>query len=268
MISPPNDPRYFQIISLSAFVAAQMIWFDFAPELAVLALNMAAALVTQWIACRIVGAGFDYRSPLITSLSLTILLKASALWVYPLAAIFAITSKFTLRSGSSHIFNPANFAIVALLLALPDYVWVAPGQWGATMLTALMIVGFGLSVLTHVKGRFDMGFLFLGIWSALAFIRALWLGDPMGIPAHQLQNGALLIFAFFMISDPKTIPAHFHGRIVFALSVALFAFTLTHVFQVREALFYALAALCLMRPIFDAIWRATPYNWPQKEKLL
>ena len=36
--------------------------------------------------------------------------------------------------------------------------------------------------------------------------RALWLGDPLSIPLHQLQNGALLIFAFFMISDPKTTP--------------------------------------------------------------
>lgn len=260
-----TDPRIFQILSLGTFVAAQMIWFDFAPELAVLALNMGAALATQCIACRILKLPFDYKSPLITSLSLTVLLKAAALWVYPLAAALAIASKFTLRGGG-HIFNPANFAIVALLLILPDYVWVAPGQWGASMLTALMIIGFGLSVLTHVKGRFDMGFLFLGIWVMLTFGRALWLGDPLSIPLHQLQNGALLIFSFFMISDPKTIPAHLKGRVVFALCVAVIAFTLTHVFQVREALFYALAAVCLLRPIMDKIWQASAYHWPIKEK--
>ena len=41
---------------------------------------------------------------------------------------------------------------------------------------------------------------------ALVFGRSLWLGEPMSIPLHRLQNGALLLFTFFMISDPRTTP--------------------------------------------------------------
>ena len=37
--------------------------------------------------------------------------------------------------------------------------------------------------------------------------RSWWLGEPLAIPLHRLENGALLIFAFFMVSDPKTTPA-------------------------------------------------------------
>jgi Na+-translocating ferredoxin:NAD+ oxidoreductase RnfD subunit len=36
-----------------------------------------------------------------------------------------------------------------------------------------------------------------------------------------LQSGSLLIFAFFMISDPRTTPDSRLGRCVFAISVAL-----------------------------------------------
>jgi hypothetical protein len=43
----------------------------------------------------------------------------------------------------------------------------------------------------------------------------------MTIPIHRLQNGALLIFAFFMISDPRTTPDRAAGRVLFALLVAL-----------------------------------------------
>src|SRR2546422_5386760 len=36
----------------------------------------------------------------------------------------------------------------------------------------------------------------------------------------QLQSGALLLFTFFMISDPKTTPDSRAGRILFAIIVA------------------------------------------------
>jgi Na+-translocating ferredoxin:NAD+ oxidoreductase RnfD subunit len=64
---------------------------------------------------------------------------------------------------------------------------------------------------------------FLTFYIGLLFLRTLWLGDPLTIPLHQIENGALLIFAFFMISDPKTTPDSRTGRIFFALMVALTA---------------------------------------------
>jgi Na+-translocating ferredoxin:NAD+ oxidoreductase RnfD subunit len=54
----------------------------------------------------------------------------------------------------------------------------------------------------------------------ILFRRAIWLGDPLAIPLHQLQNGAFLIFSFYMISDPKTTPNSRAGRVLFALLVA------------------------------------------------
>jgi hypothetical protein len=43
---------------------------------------------------------------------------------------------------------------------------------------------------------------------------------------HQLQNGALLVFAFFMISDPKTTPDAAIGRLVYSMLVAGVAFAI------------------------------------------
>ena len=64
--------------------------------------------------------------------------------------------------------------------------------------------------------RSDVTFAFITFYMALVFGRSLWLGEPMAIPLHRLENGALLLFTFFMISDPRTTPNSRAGRIVFA----------------------------------------------------
>ncbi|MEZ5918944.1 MAG: RnfABCDGE type electron transport complex subunit D [Alphaproteobacteria bacterium] len=256
----PKDPRYAQITILSILTILQMFWADFGPSPAILALNVSTALAVQYACSRMVGMRFDFRSPLITSLSLTVLLKASALWIYPLAVLVAIGSKFILRAGGSHIFNPANIGIVAMLLAFPHWVWVAPGQWGSALWLAFLLAAFGCLVLYRVPSR-DMTLFFLGGWLALIFGRALWLGDPLAIPLHQIQNGAMLIFAFFMISDPKTIPVRWPGRLIFALAVCVIAFILNIEWHIRESLFYALALVCMARPALDSMWRAERRPW-------
>lgn len=243
-----KDPRYFQMITLSSLVAFQMFFGDFAPGWTVLAVVFLSVLMAQYMCSRVVKTRFDWRSPLITGLSISLLLKASALWLFPLAAVLAIVSKFIVRVNGAHIFNPANIAIVVLLMAFPHHVWVSPGQWGASVLGALALGGFAILVLSRVA-KWDMAVLFGGFWATALFGRALWLGDPMSIPMHQMQSGALLIFSFFMISDPKTIPNSLQGRGLFAAAVVATAFVLAFTFQVREGLFYALALVCLIRGI-------------------
>src|SRR5207302_1892142 len=83
-------------------------------------LVFAACLATQ-IACERIlrrkPAGL--LSPLITSLGLTLLLRAGAWWVPVLAGVLAIGSKFTLRVRGRHFFNPANFGLWCLMLITP-----------------------------------------------------------------------------------------------------------------------------------------------------
>jgi hypothetical protein len=79
---------------------------------------------------------------------------------------------------------------------------MSSGQWGSAAIGALALACLGLIVLTHAK-RAETTFGFLGFYALLLFGRALWLGDPLTIPMHQLQNGALLVFAFFSGHRPS-----------------------------------------------------------------
>ncbi len=123
----------------------------------------------------------DLRSPLITGLSLSLLLRADAAWVHALAGVIAIGSKFIFRLDGKHIWNPAGFAIVVLLFAMPSHIWISPGAWGSGVWFASLLVFFAILVLGAAR-RSDIAVFFIGAHAALLFARAAWLGDPFAIP--------------------------------------------------------------------------------------
>lgn len=256
-----TDARHFQIMTLSSLLLLLILWSDFAPSTAIIVMTVTAALFTQFLFFKTLKIpSKDFRSPLITSLSLCLLLKASAIWFFPIAAALAMGSKFLLRINNKHIFNPANAGIVILLLLFPNDIWVSPGQWGSTIWLGFALLSLAIIVLSKSR-RTDISLFFLGFWFLLTFGRALWLGDPFAIPFHNAQSGALLIFAFFMISDPMTTPDHRMGRFIFAATVAVLAFTLQYAFQVREAIFYALFFMSMTTPLWDMVFKNTRYSW-------
>ena len=96
---------------------------------------------------------------------------------------------------------------------------------------------------------------------AILFGRSLWLGEPLAIPLHRLENGALLLFSFFMISDPKTTPNSRVGRLVFAALVALgAAFVQFKLFR-TNGLLWSLAVCSLTVPLIDWLFPAGRYQW-------
>ncbi len=255
-----RDPRYFQIAVLSTFVSYGILALDFGirPENAVVIVT--TALLFQFagtLAARL--PRFDPLSPLITSLSLTLLLRTDSVVLAAIAAFIAISSKFLIRIRGKHVFNPANVAIVVLILS-SDHAWISSGQWGNAAISAFAIGCLGFIVLTRAR-RAETTIAFLGSYALLLFGRAFWLGDPLTIPLHQLQNGALLVFAFFMISDPKTTPDTAAGRILYGILVASVAFAIRFGLYQPHAPIFALVTTAPLVPIIDYLWRGRTYHW-------
>jgi Na+-transporting NADH:ubiquinone oxidoreductase subunit NqrB len=205
------------------------------------------------------------RSALITGLGLSLLLRANDHRTMILAGCLAIASKFLFRVRGKHCFNPANFGIIIALLCTND-AWVSPGQWGTDWWYILLFVGTGGIILKKV-GRWDTSATFFLAYTALEAIRTLWLGWSWDVLLHQLGSGSLLLFALFMLTDPRSIPNARLSRLIWAISIAILTFILQNFFYLPTAIFWALFILSPLTIILDFlfsaprfIWQTTPIN--------
>ena len=254
------DARLFQIAFLATLLSVGAFARDFALLPAQMALAFAAGLATQafWIrALRIEHRGV--LSAVITCFGLSILLRADSLWVHPLAACVAISSKFALRVHGRHVYNPANFGVMFALLALPG-AWVSPGQWGQDVAFAALFVALGGTVVQRAR-RVDVAWVFLAAYAALLALRVVALGQPWTILVNQLANGGVLLFAFFMISDPMTIPNRHGARVGYAILVALVAFAWHFALFRPNGLVWALFLCTPLVPLIDRLWPGERFEW-------
>jgi Na+-transporting NADH:ubiquinone oxidoreductase subunit NqrB len=199
------------------------------------------------------------KSAAITSLGLCLLLRANSPGTMAIAACLAVASKFIFRVRDKHFFNPANFGIIGTLVLTND-VWVSPGQWGADWWYILLFLGTGGTILKKV-GRWDTSIAFLVSYIGLETARNLWLGFGWDVWSHQFSSGSLLLFAFFMITDPRSIPNARTSRLIWSVSLAIVAFILQHQFYLSTAVFWSLFCLSPLTVLLDFIWEAPRFDW-------
>lgn len=256
----PRDARVAQILFLAMLLGTGVFARDFSLRWEQMALAFAAGLTTQVLALRILGVPKgSLLSAAVTCFGLSILLRADSLWVHPLMATLAMASKFTLRVCGRHVFNPANLGVVTALCLLPG-TWVSAGQWGHDLAAAVWFVMLG-TVVTGQARRWEVSWMFLACYLGLVAARVLVLGQPVAVFLHHLGNGALLLFAFFMISDPMTTPARRGARLFHAALVATVAVVWQFALYRTNALIWALFLCVPAVVVLDRLFPAERFQW-------
>jgi Na+-transporting NADH:ubiquinone oxidoreductase subunit NqrB len=261
------DARIYQILFLSSFLMLGIGTRDWALQPVMILVAIATCLTCQYIAATILnliqGSEVIPRqtllSALITALGLSLLLRVDDVTTMALASAIAIFSKFLLQIQGKHLFNPANIGIVAVLL-LTHSAWVSPGQWGEESLYVLMFLGAGGIVLQRV-GRWDTSIVFLAAYGTMEALRVLWLGWTWDVWMHRLMNGSLLLFALFMITDPRTIPNSRTGRVMWAIAIAFTTFILRNLFYIPTAAFWSLFLLSPLTILIDILLPSDRFQW-------
>ena len=256
----PKDARIFQILFLALLLTTGVLLRDFSLHPLQMALAFAAGLATQafWLK----RLGLEQRgflSAIVTCCGLSLLLRSDTLWAHPLAATLAISSKFVLRIHGKHLYNPANLGVIAAITLIPG-TWVSPGQWGNDLALAVWLLMLGTIVTTRAR-RLDISWVFLGAFLGLVALRIMLLGQSWAIWWHQLGNGALLLFTFFMISDPMTIPNRRGPRIAYALIVAAAAIGWQYLLFRPNALIWALFLATPLVPLLDRLFPGEGFSW-------
>jgi hypothetical protein len=126
------------------------------------------------------------------------------------------------------------------------------------------VVTLGTIVVTRVQ-KLDVSLAFLLTYVGLLYWRQVgYLGWPADHFVHSISTGSLLLFSFFMISDPKTSPDHPFARIVWAVLIAAGAFYLSvFKWQYNTAIWVLVMAAPLV-PLLDRIFKAQRFNWNQQ----
>jgi Na+-transporting NADH:ubiquinone oxidoreductase subunit NqrB len=255
-----GDPRYYQIAVLSGLLAYGVTVLEFDVRPGQIPLTLGVALLTQWACSRLWRLpAFDPRSALISALSLCLLLRADTLWVVTAAAVVAIASKFVVQVGKKHVFNPTNGAL-ALMLLLTPAAWLSPGQWGNVAFFAFLMACLG-GLVAYRALRSDVALAFIVVYALLIFGRSYYLGEPMTIPFRRLQSGGLLLFTFFMISDPRTTPDHPLARVLFGALVAYVAWYIQFRLFRTNGVIWSLALCSPLVPLLDRLLPGRRFSW-------
>jgi Na+-translocating ferredoxin:NAD+ oxidoreductase RnfD subunit len=185
-------------------------------------------------------------------------------------AAFSLLTKYVIKYRGSHVFNPSNVGLVVAFIVLGstrveplDFWWAPLNIWMVAAYT--IIIGGGLLItrrlhLLELAGTFWLALAAgLGILAASGHcMTANWSFTPVCGPDYWrviVTSPELLIFLFFMITDPKTVPAGRVGRVVFAVLVAAVSTILmapqTDEFGTKVGLLAGLVLVCAGRPLLD-----------------
>ncbi len=255
------DPRLYQIAVLSGLLLYGLGALDFEIGWIQVAVTLSVAVGTQWLCSKVWRErAFDSRSAMISGLSLCLLLRTNSLLLVTGTAALAVGSKFLFRWRGKHLFNPTNIGLVAAIWATGGRAWVSPGQWGNVAFFGFLMACLGGLVIVRAA-RADVTLAFLVVYLGLVFGRTIWLGEPLTIPLHRLQSGSLLLFAFFMISDPKTTPDSALGRVIFSALAAYGGWYIQFRLFRTNGLLWSLAGTALFTPALDWIFPGPRYRW-------
>jgi Na+-transporting NADH:ubiquinone oxidoreductase subunit NqrB len=271
-----KDARYFQIIFQAIFLSYGIFYLHWVHEGTCFLYFSIACLVTQflfeWMAhdhsllSRKFANKFynGCKSSMITAFGLCLLLKTNHWYVCALAAFISIAGKFIFRYRKKHLFNPSALGIASTIL-LTGEAWISPAQWGSSIVIVFGVCCLGIIIVTRVQ-KLDVSLAFLVTYISLLFTRQiLYLGWPLDFFVQSVSTGSLLLFAFFMISDPKTAPDNATARIIWAVLIGSLSFYLTAFKFINAAPLWALVVSAPLVPLMDLVFKGTRFQWASSQ---
>jgi Na+-translocating ferredoxin:NAD+ oxidoreductase RnfD subunit len=193
-------------------------------------------------------------------------------YVFAGVAALSLLTKYVIRYRGSHVFNPSNIGLVVAFVVLGstrveplDFWWAPLNSW-MLIAYAVILVG-GLLITTRLRLLAAAATFWITLAAGVGVLAASghcmtarWAFAPVcGYDFWRVivTSPEVLIFVFFMLTDPKTVPAGRVGRIVFGFLVAVVSTLLlapqTDEFGTKVALLGGLVVMCAVRPLMDRL---------------
>lgn len=291
----PRDPRlHVALVTITVHVLGQVgLGFQLSvPQ--ILAAILACAVVEMAITFRSNRSIAWPASAMLTGSGVALILRLPSTpvgdhwtfhkwYVYAAVAVASLLTKYLIRYRGAPIFNPSNVGLVAVFLIFgssrvePLDFWWAPLNVWMLLAYAVIIVG-GVAITARL--RFLAGAL--AFWVTLAIGTALvaatghcmtarWAFAPVcGFDywVAIVASPEVLVFMFFMITDPRTVPRGRVGHVTFSVLAAMVSVLVmapqTNEFWAKVGLLGGLTVMCALRP---ALERAFPERGSEHDRL-
>jgi hypothetical protein len=287
-----RDPRLHLAATIISLQVIGQVGFDFRLSIAqiLVSLGTCAALETA-IAFRRQRVILWPASALLTGNGVAFVLRVPGTehgdwwslrgwWIFAGTAAVALLSKYVIRRPGGahrgrpggHVFNPSNVGLVLCFLLLGrsraeplDFWWGPMSMWLALALAVIVAGGFAILVrlrLLRVALAFWIAFAAgIGVLALAGHtMTARWhLGPISGFHFWWLlvTSPEVLVFLFFMITDPRTAPRGPMTRVAYGVALGLVAPVLiaptTTEWASKVALLGALALVSLSLPLLRAV---------------
>ncbi|MEY4031140.1 MAG: hypothetical protein RL573_51 [Actinomycetota bacterium] len=248
----------------------------------ILAAILTSALLQVAITFRQTGAFVWPASAMLTGSGIALILRVPSTpvgdhwtfhhwWMFSGIAAFSLLTKFIVRKGGSHVFNPSNVGLVLAFIILgsnrvePLDFWWAPLS-NPSMVIAYAVILVGGSLITRRLGLLTTVVSFwLVLAAGTAFtaasgqcFTARWAFAPV-CGSHLwltiVTSPEIFIFTYFMITDPRTVPQGRVGRVMFGAMVGVVCVLLmapqSTEFGTKVALLSGLTIMTAVRPVLE-----------------
>jgi Na+-translocating ferredoxin:NAD+ oxidoreductase RnfD subunit len=280
LLPKPSDPRLHLAAVIVSLQVLGQVAFDFRVSIAQILLALGTcAVIEVAIVARKQHVLMWPASALITGNGVAFILRVpgtehgdwwslNGWWIFVGTAAVSLLSKYVIKWRGGHVFNPSNFGLVLCFLVLGrtraeplDFWWGPMSAWLALAL-GIIVVG-GLLILSRLR----LLVVAAGFWlSFAAGIGVLALSGHVMVARWSLEpitggylwwvlltSPEILVFLFFMITDPKTSPTGQRSRLVYAVAVGLLAALLiapvTTEYATKVAVLGSLTIVCAARPL-------------------
>ncbi len=275
-----RDPRLHLAAVIVSLQILGQVAFDFRLSIAQILISITTCAVLEvWIVARRQHALVWPASALLTGNGVAFVLRVPATehgdwwstqgwWIFAGTSAVALLSKYVIRFRGNHVFNPSNFGLVVCFLLLgpgrvePLDFWWGPMSPALALALAIIVVG-GFAILSR------LALVALAVWFWIVFVglvglvaatghalTARWhLGPVEGLHLWTVLafSPEILVFLFFMLTDPRTVPAGSRQRVLFGATVALVAALLVAAssteFWAKVGVLGALTIVCALRPL-------------------
>jgi enediyne biosynthesis protein E5 len=233
------ESRFVPPIFITCILVAAHLSFGILESYERTGLAIVTAIAAELVMGRITYGHWPHpASAYITGISVGILVRSPFLWPYILTSLISITSKYVLRLGGRHFWNPSNFGVSAVLFVAPATVSLLSIQWGNTLWPMIVIWVLGAVIVWRV-GRLHISATYVASFFLLSLVRTAITGNPWLANVAPITGPMYQLFIFFMVTDPKTTVGPRWAQAVVVFFVALVEMVL-RLAEVVYAPFYAL----------------------------